>query len=113
VDFAPSRLLPKLKQGLGMIANRRTEIVVAALVDLDIEDLRHDPAVLEEVVCGRFEPTDALMSALTGDSGIHLRFGDTGRTRATFETLALWAPPEFPVGPEQADLGRRQLSIVT
>jgi hypothetical protein len=58
------------------------------------------------------EPTDALMSALTGDSGIHLRFGDTGRTRATFETLALWAPPEFPVGPEQADLGRRQLSIV-
>lgn len=37
-----------------MIPNRRTEIVVAALVNLEIEDLWQDPAVLEEIVRGRW-----------------------------------------------------------
>src|SRR5436309_13596420 len=54
LDFAPSRLPPELKQRFGMIANRRTEIVVAALVNLEIKDLWQDPAVLEEIVCGRW-----------------------------------------------------------
>jgi hypothetical protein len=53
-DFAPSCLPPELKQRSGKIPNRRTEIVVAALVNLEIEDLRQDPAVLEEIVCGRW-----------------------------------------------------------
>src|SRR3989442_1051337 len=54
VDFAPSCLPPELKRRSGMIANRRTEIVVVALVNLEIEDLRQDPAVLEEVISGRW-----------------------------------------------------------
>src|SRR6266540_1382675 len=54
VDFAPSCLPPELNQRSDMIPNRRTEIVVAALVNLEIEDLRQDPAVLEEIVCGRW-----------------------------------------------------------
>lgn len=36
-----------------MIPNRCTEIVVAALVNLGIENLRQDPTVLKEIVGGR------------------------------------------------------------
>src|SRR2546425_8673569 len=54
VDFAPSRLPPELRQRFGMISNRRTKIVVAARLSLEIEDLRQDPAVLEEIICSRW-----------------------------------------------------------
>src|ERR1700730_9786567 len=54
VNFASSCLPPELEQRPGMITKWRTEIVMAALVNLEIEDLRQDPAVLEEIVCGRW-----------------------------------------------------------
>ena len=37
-----------------MIPNRRTKIVVAALMNFEIEDLWQDPAVLEEIVRRRW-----------------------------------------------------------
>ena len=41
------------------------------------------------------EPTDALMSALTGDSGIHLRFGDTGERAQRSRRLLFGRRPSF------------------
>ena len=53
LDLAPSCLLPELKQSRGIVPNRRTKIVMATIVHFWIEDLRQDPAVLEEVISGR------------------------------------------------------------
>ena len=50
LDQATARLPPELKQGLGIISNRRAKIAMAPISEIRIEDLRQDPAVLEEVV---------------------------------------------------------------